>query len=276
MSQEWDAYLAPLSSGLENGIYRRVIQRNPFPDAMILYRPETDSTMEDIRFLARMGAPSGTAVAASFQRAGRGRGGEKGWSAPEGSSLLFSLLLSPADQVEPASSLPLRLALAVASLLQAEHGLDPAIKWPNDLLVGGRKICGILCETKGGEAFIGIGLNCNQEEFPGDLAGRATSIRMESGSAVAIPVLLPGLLAEMRSALVEPAWRNLVEARLYGRNRLVLVRRPLFAGPSDDRAVAESDTVTGRIRGIGEAGELLVETASGRLAALVGGEIGLP
>ena len=296
MRGEWEAYLEPPSGELESGLYRSVVLRNPFPGARLLYRAQTDSTMEDIRSLAGTGAPSGSVVATSYQHAGRGRGGRKGWRAPEGSSLLFSFLLSGADRAEPHSSLPLRLALAVSFLLEREHHLDAAIKWPNDVLVEGKKICGILCETKSSEDFIGIGLNCNQTEFPADLVRHATSILVETGSEVEIPALLPPLLDEIRSALAAGNWRLAVDARLYNRDGPVVVRGPLFADArsrepdvrsrgadassrrvdaSNSGADARGGSLAGRIRGIGSGGELLVETAAGALVALVGGEIGL-
>ena len=139
----------------------------------------TDSTNERAKLLAEAGAPYGTLVTADEQSAGRGRQG-RAWSAPPGSSLLLSLIVRNLE--ERHALLPLAAAVAVCDALP---DLDCRIKWPNDVWVDGRKLCGILLEGRPQEgwAVLGIGLNVNLrvEELPEELRETATSVAIASG-----------------------------------------------------------------------------------------------
>lgn len=145
----------------------------------IHHRSETVSTNLD----ARAGI-HGDVFTADFQTAGRGRLDHK-WLSPPGTNLMMSVVLSVDDLApEQVSTLPLVAGLAVAEglspfamgLSPAERGLSPRLKWPNDVLVGGRKLSGILCERQGDLVVVGIGVNVGQRDFPSELAGRATSL----------------------------------------------------------------------------------------------------
>ena len=132
---------------------------------------------------AREGRP-GDVFVAEFQTAGRGRLDHE-WHAARGENLTFSVVLDAAD-ASPAevATLPLVVGLAVVRAVEALLGKtsEVAVKWPNDVLVGGRKICGILCERNGDAVVAGVGLNVNQTDFPADIAARATSLRLVAGS----------------------------------------------------------------------------------------------
>ena len=146
-----------------------------------------DSTQSMLARLARAGAPDGTVVTARHQTGGRGRRGRAWWDAP-GESLLLSVLLRPAVPAGHVSQLSLVAALAVTDALAAA-GVMGRIRWPNDVLVGGSKISGILpdavCGTDGRveHAIVGIGINLDQRFFPRELAGQATSLRLLTGRA---------------------------------------------------------------------------------------------
>jgi len=146
-----------------------------------------DSTQSMLARLARAGAPDGTVVTARHQTGGRGRRGRAWWDAP-GESLLLSVLLRPAVPAGHVSQLSLVAALAVTDAL-AGAGVMGRIRWPNDVLVGGSKISGILpdavCGTDGRveHAIVGIGINLDQRSFPPELAGQATSLRLLTGRA---------------------------------------------------------------------------------------------
>jgi BirA family biotin operon repressor/biotin-[acetyl-CoA-carboxylase] ligase len=127
------------------------------------------------RELVTSGAPSGTVIVTDYQSAGRGRLPGRQWVSAPGESLMMTLALKD-NEPGPA---PLRAGLAVARVLEETFGLAPSIKWPNDVLVGSRKVCGILCEYTDPWLFIGVGLNLLQQEFPPDLATPATSVRRE-------------------------------------------------------------------------------------------------
>jgi BirA family transcriptional regulator, biotin operon repressor / biotin---[acetyl-CoA-carboxylase] ligase len=138
----------------------------------------TDSTNSRARELAAAGAPHGTVVTAAEQSAGRGRQG-RAWTAPPGKALLYSAIVRPLE--ERHMMLPLAAPLAVCEAAEElRPGIECAVKWPNDVLVEGRKLAGVLIEARpqDGWAVIGIGLNLfiSAEEFPPDLRDKATSI----------------------------------------------------------------------------------------------------
>ena len=131
---------------------------------------------------AREGRP-GDVFVAEFQTAGRGRLDHE-WHAARGENLTFSVVLDAAD-MSPAevATLPLVVGLAVARAAGTLLGSSSqvAVKWPNDVLVGGKKICGILCERNGDAVIAGVGLNVNQTDFPAELESRATSLAILAG-----------------------------------------------------------------------------------------------
>lgn len=147
-----------------------------------------DSTQSMLAQLAREGAPDGTVITARHQTGGRGRRGRAWWDAP-GESLLLSVLLRPAVPAGHVSQLSLVAALAVTDALASAAAVMGRIRWPNDVLVDGSKICGILpdavCGTDGRveHAIVGIGINLDQRSFPPGLAGQATSLRLLTGRA---------------------------------------------------------------------------------------------
>ncbi|MBK5220119.1 MAG: biotin--[acetyl-CoA-carboxylase] ligase [Thermoleophilia bacterium] len=141
----------------------------------------TDSTNTRARELAAAGAPHGTVVTAAEQTAGRGRQG-RAWTAPPGKALLYSALVRPLD--ERHMMLPLSVPLAVAEAAEElAPGIECEVKWPNDVLVGRRKLAGVLIEARprDGWAVIGVGLNLAiaPEEFPRELRDTATSLQIE-------------------------------------------------------------------------------------------------
>ncbi len=154
----------------------------------------TDSTSDRARALAGAGAPHGTLVTAGEQRAGRGRHGRM-WAAPAGRALLMSLVLRDVPALLTLSS-----AVAVADVV----GAGCAIKWPNDVLVDGRKVAGILAEGRPQEgwAVLGIGINVavRAEDLPEELAGRAAGLGLEPGD---VEPLLAALLAALERRLPE-------------------------------------------------------------------------
>jgi BirA family biotin operon repressor/biotin-[acetyl-CoA-carboxylase] ligase len=144
-----------------------------------------DSTNTRARELAAAGAPHGTVVTAAEQTAGRGRQG-RAWTAPAGKALLYSAVLRPLDARH--MLLPLAVPLAVCEVAEElEAGIECGVKWPNDVQVGGRKLAGILIETRpqDGWAVIGVGINLaiGPSEFPPELRDSATSLRAASAEA---------------------------------------------------------------------------------------------
>ncbi|MGH7265447.1 MAG: biotin--[acetyl-CoA-carboxylase] ligase, partial [Candidatus Rokuibacteriota bacterium] len=158
------------------------------------------STQAIGRDLAARGAPEGTILLADHQTAGRGQRG-RGWTAPAGGALLFSCVLRPGLAPGRWPQLTLEAAEAVAEAVEATTGLRPAVKWPNDVLVGDRKLAGVLADGVVGPGpsaswvVLGIGVNVSQEadEWPAELSGRAVSLG-GLGHPVSRPALLTAVL----------------------------------------------------------------------------------
>jgi BirA family transcriptional regulator, biotin operon repressor / biotin---[acetyl-CoA-carboxylase] ligase len=213
-----------------------------------LHLRATGSTNDRARELAAGGAPHGTLVTASAQSAGRGRQGRT-WSAPPGDALLLSLVLR---ELHPL--LPLAAGLAVARVAGGQ------VKWPNDVLLDGRKVAGTLAEGRPQEgwAILGIGLNVavRPGDLPPDVAARAATLGRPRTD---IPVVLRELLAELERALALPHAALLDELR---------ARDALLGAPVTWSGGA------GTGAGIDDDGRLLVRTAGG-VVALDAGEVHL-
>jgi len=211
----------------------------------------TDSTNERARALATTGAPHGTLVTAAEQSAGRGRQGRT-WSAPPGRALLMSLVLREH---------PPLLALAAAAAVAEVAGPDATIKWPNDVLLGGRKLAGILAEARPQEgwAVLGIGVNVavREDDLPPELRERAATLGADPG---AVEPTLTALLAALQRRLGDDGATILAAYR--ARDAL----RGHEISWQRDRGVAA---------GIDDRGRLLVDCDDGTRAALDAGEVHL-
>jgi BirA family transcriptional regulator, biotin operon repressor / biotin---[acetyl-CoA-carboxylase] ligase len=212
----------------------------------------TDSTNERARELAAAGAPHGTLVTADEQLAGRGRQG-RAWTAPPRSAVLMSVVLRELEE-----TVPLAAAVAVCEALPVEA----AIKWPNDVWIGERKVAGILIEARpqDGWAVLGIGLNVSVDEFPPPLDETATSLAL-AGVDLTRDEALAAVLAALDRWLAASAPEVLAAWR--ARDAL-LGRTVRWANGSNEGTAA----------GVDETGALIVETASGRVT-LDAGEVHL-
>lgn len=175
--------LKPLLRGRFGHIYR--------------YAESTDSTQ---RMLAEDAAEGAIAVA-EMQTEGRGRLG-RAWEAPAGTSVLVSVLLLPAVEAPRLPELSLVAGGAVAQAIAEVTGLEPVIKFPNDILVRSRKVAGILAESSEGRVVLGIGVNVNQtlEQLPPDAQTEPTSLRLELGGPVSRARLLAAILLQLERA----------------------------------------------------------------------------
>ena len=224
------------------------------PDSMRLFvRDEVDSTNDEVRRLALAGADDGTVVVADKQTAGRGRRGAT-WMCPPDQGLAFSLLARPAEPKALWSRLALAAGLAVAEALE-DHGVRCGIKWPNDVWVCEKKICGVLVEAGSDFAIIGIGVNVNVAGFPEELTTSATSLRMETGVLADRAGVLASILRrlEVRRHQIDRGYDLLLEAV---RSRCVLTGRRISLLAADGPRL-------GFCEGIGAGGELLVYGPNG-------------
>jgi BirA family biotin operon repressor/biotin-[acetyl-CoA-carboxylase] ligase len=161
------------------------------------YAERCDSTQR----LLRSGDPEGAIAVAEEQSEGRGRLGRR-WQAPRGTSVLVSILLKPAVESPRLPELSLVAGGAVAEAIADETGLEPVIKFPNDVLLGGRKVAGILAESTDGRVVLGIGVNANQtaEQLPAGAQTEPTSLRLELGRPVDRAALLAAILLRLEHA----------------------------------------------------------------------------
>lgn len=224
-----------------------------------------DTTMRRAAELARAGCAAGTVVAARQQTAGIGRLGRSWDSRPGG--LYFTLVLRP--RLEPAQ-LPLTtlaLGLGVADALQLFAGLAVDLRWPNDVLAGGRKLAGILAQFQEGALLAGVGLNVNQRDFPLELAAIATSLWIETGREQDLEILLQALVRSMESHVgiletsgAEAILRLFESASSYACGRRVLVETP-------------GGATTGVTAGLTPEGFLRVRRDDGALAVVTAGGV---
>lgn len=185
----------------------------PWEGAPVFLKERTHSTMDDALAYARAGSPTGTTVVAGLQERGRGRAPGRVWVSAAWESLLATVVLHRADSPPP-SQLPLRMGLAASLAVEEAAGITVAIKRPNDILWEGRKLAGILCESRGDILLVGIGVNCLQLSFPPELAQSACSLRQACGREISPLELLPLLLARLSASLTDALWREKVAARL--------------------------------------------------------------
>ncbi len=171
-------------------------------DAPVYFMESVDSTNTRLKELARQGAPHGTVVAALGQTGGRGRLGRSFASPPGG--LYLSILWRPDFPPEKAAQLSCAGALAASAAIEEVCGISPNIKWPNDLLLNGKKISGILTEAAwqgegGGFVIVGTGINVNTEQFPEGLKGIASSLYLETGRSWELERLAAAFIARLDS-----------------------------------------------------------------------------
>ena len=233
------------------------------------FAKETDSTNLWIKRLAKEGAPEGTLALAEFQSAGRGRLG-RSWEVPEGTSVMMSILLRPKFEPQYAPTLTLVMGMAVAKAVK-KLGFDVSIKWPNDVVVSHKKICGILTEmgVRDGKidyAVIGVGINVNIREFPEEMADKATSLYLESGREFDRSQL-PGLVME---AFEEYYEKFAATCDLRG---LKEEYESILANYNQPVRVLAKEPYEGVARGITDGGELLVEKTDGTIVAVSAGEV---
>ncbi len=231
----------------------------------------TDSTNRVALELGHAGEPEGAVVLAEEQTAGRGRGG-RAWHSERATGIYVTLLLRPKLAPVQAPLLTMMAGLSAHSAVQALTGLEVDLKWPNDLLVRGRKLGGILTEmhAEPGQirfVIVGIGLNVNQEKFPGELANLATSLRAETGKPQSRMELLVRLLHEFESDYnrflregVATVVARFESVSSYARGRRV-------------RVTNGTESYVGTTAGLGPEGLLQVERDGGQLMTVIAGDV---
>jgi BirA family transcriptional regulator, biotin operon repressor / biotin---[acetyl-CoA-carboxylase] ligase len=215
----------------------------------LLHKQMTESTNDDAREWAVMGAEHGAVVWAEQQSRGRGRRGAA-WICPAGEALAFSVILRPEFSRALWPRIALVCGLSVCKVLES-YGLLAEVKWPNDVIVQNRKICGILVEASETAVIAGIGLNVNVKEFPDPLQSIATSILLELGRELD----REQLLQDIHSSLM----RHLrLVAEDFG-SLLIDLRERCYLHGKRVRMICSGKEIHGEVCGIGAGGELLLE-----------------
>lgn len=237
----------------------------------VIYFDETDSTNTAVKRAAEASAPHGTLVVADYQSMGKGRRG-KGWSAPHGAGLWMSILLRPELHPSTASMLTLVAAMAVADGIRQVSGVETEIKWPNDIVCHGKKLCGILTEMSTeldciNYVVTGIGINTNVKEFPEDIKDIATSLSLENG------------VQSIRSHLAGAVMKS------YERYYDIFIQTCDMSGLREEynrclvnmgrivRVLQPGGEYSGTSLGINDVGELLVRTEDGQIHEVLSGEV---
>lgn len=236
------------------------------------YQEVTVSTNRDAAAAAEAGEADGSVFCAGEQSGGRGRM-SRTWFSPPGVNLYFSILLRPAVPIALAMSLPLVAGLAVAEAIKKlAPELEPRVKWPNDILINNRKVCGILCEMQtqidcGVRSIIagaGVNVNLDRESLPAELQSTATSLKAETGRSFSRAELLARVLDEFEEYY--DVWRCKGFEPLAG----VMERYDALAG--QEVTVQQGEQVVGGLAcGVQEDGALKVETSQG-IVAIYSGE----
>ena len=238
----------------------------------VYFRKETESTNEDAKYLAEEGMDHGSLVVADAQTGGKGRRG-RSWVSPAGESISMSLLLRPDFSPDKASMLTLLMAVSVAEVISGLYqDLKVSIKWPNDVLVNERKVCGILTEMSAEPDFIhhviiGVGVNVNQTHFPPEVEEIATSIRLAHGEMIDRAQIIVNVMSYFEyyygifaERLDVSDFVHIYDSYLINRGRRVRVLDP-------------KGEYEGTAQGINDKGELIVNLPDGSSTTVASGEV---
>ena len=262
----------PLNEELTPAALQRLLRTAVFGHR-VFYYPTIGSTNDRAHELAVAGEPEGALVLAETQTGGRGRR-ERSWTSPARLGIYASLILRPGVDACRAPLFTFMAAISVSEALREASGVEARIKWPNDVLVGRRKIGGILGETRGGEPrvkeiVLGMGINVNQSpgDFPVGLRDRATSVWIETGRNPGRPEILAALLGGFE--------RRYGQVLRHGGADLLREWETLSALPSGSRVVVNGPggRVEGAVAGVDEEGALLLRERGGGLLRVPFGEI---
>lgn len=234
----------------------------------------TLSTQGDVQHMAEQGQGEGTVVLAEKQTGGRGRFGRK-WFSPPGRGIWMSVLMRPELALQKTPQLTLLTGVAVCRAIRSYTGADAGIKWPNDLLIDGRKVCGILLESTVEDhelryciAGIGVDVNFDPKDYPEDLISIATSLKMETGQTIDRTKLAAAILSELERlyylyqkegfGVISSLW----EALSVSMNREIKVANP-------------QGIIEGTAIGLDPSGALILEKKNGERESVYSGEVSL-
>ena len=237
----------------------------------IIYYKQLNSTNIKMDELATEGAAHGTVVVAETQLAGKGRRG-RSWESPAGDNIYMSVLLRPELTPQEAPMLTLVMAYSVAKAIQKRGAFEVQIKWPNDLVISGKKVCGILTEMRLSDTTIdyvvvGVGVNVNTEDFSEELQDKATSLYLECGQKTEREIIIQDIVT-----IFWEEYAHFMRKRdlsfLQDEYNAMLINRE-----REVRVLEPGNEYTAYAIGINRTGELLVKTEDGREKNIYAGEV---
>lgn len=237
----------------------------------VLYLDETDSTNVQAKKLGEAEGKHGTLIVSDRQTAGKGRRG-RGWDSPSGASIYMSILLRPDILPDKAPMLTLVMALAVVRAVREITGEEAGIKWPNDIVLNKKKICGILTEMSAeidyiNHVVIGVGINVNTEDFPEEIKKTATSLFIETGKKW------------KRSEFIAAVMKYFEEYyEIFLKTQNLKMLQEIYNGflvnkDAQVRVLEPGNEFDGCALGINETGELLVRKSDGEITKIYAGEV---
>jgi BirA family transcriptional regulator, biotin operon repressor / biotin---[acetyl-CoA-carboxylase] ligase len=252
-----------IRDGLKAGIFGK---------SHIYHYDTTGSTNVMAEHFANEGAPEGAIVVAECQTRGKGRKGRL-WSSPAGKGIYVSFILRPPISPNEAPKLTLMASVAFAEAIRECTRLNAEIKWPNDILIGGKKVAGILTEIKAEmdrihHVVIGVGINVNTppESFPADILDKATSLYIESGKTVSRTIVLRSCLEHLEKYYEMVKSQGFASVMKRWKELSMMIGSPV-------RVEVIDDTYTGTVKDISEDGYLIIRDQDGRLRQIISGDV---
>ncbi|WP_439442800.1 biotin--[acetyl-CoA-carboxylase] ligase [Listeria aquatica] len=241
-----------------------------FTGRTLYFYEEVASTQLIAHEKVNSGAPEGTAIVADFQNAGKGRL-RRDWLSSRGEGIFTSIILKPDIPITEVPQLTFIASLAVVETVQKLMGLEARIKWPNDIYIGKRKICGVLTEMQA-EAetihavIIGIGINVNQASFPDELKQKATSLRMEAGKVFSRTEIVQEIFKQLEKYYKLYLEQGFAPIKLLWEEQAI---------PFSERIQVRTlkGTITGRAEGISDTGVLFVRDDEGKQHSVYSADI---
>ena len=237
----------------------------------LYYYDEIGSTNDEAFRLGTRGLPNGTVLIADAQNSGRGRM-QRVWHSPAGANIYTSIILRPDFEPARAPQISLAAGIAVAEAINPYCGHRAQLKWPNDVLIGGKKVCGILAQMKmAGDAIdfvvVGIGINVNlrHDEFPKDIEDIATSLSIEAGQELSRPELIFRLYENMTTW-----YKSLLKHGFEPVRKAWLGLTPMIG--QTVQVVFREEVVSGKATGLDEDGSLILQTDASEIFRVTAGD----
>lgn len=233
----------------------------------VIYLTKVDSTNNEAKREIGQGAKNGTVIVAENQVCGKGRLGRT-WKSNSGKDLSFSIILRSINDLSHVKCMSLLAGLSVCNVLIRKHNIDARVKWPNDIIINNKKVCGILCESlyldNKFDVIVGIGVNANNTEFSKDIAHKATSMCLENGITFSRTDLLCDILYE---------FENLYLRMHNGFINIIDEYKQLCATIDKHITTVGGNKVSGVAFDISETGELMIRTDNGEILSINSSEV---